>query len=53
MEKLKAWKKLKDMGFKFRRYQRDARFSGEITIYATDDTDATTPYLNMLFGGEE
>lgn len=53
VEKLKAWKRLKDNGFKFDGWKRDERYCGDFTITATDQTSCDDEDLDLLFGGEE
>jgi hypothetical protein len=53
VEKLKAWKRLKDKGFRFKDYERNMC---DITIRAKlyDDGEIGMIHeLNLLFGGEE
>ena len=56
VEKLKAWKRLKDKGFRFDGYDED--FEGRWVIYP-NDTEGTwclaedKADLDLLFGGEE
>ena len=38
VQKLKAWKRLKDNGFEFGGWKRDDRYCGDFTITATDQT---------------
>ena len=55
-EKLKAWKRLKDNGFKFigKTYETDKRF-GSIFYKVDDDTysEDIVDELELLFGGED
>ena len=59
VEKLKAWKRLEDKGFKFCGHDdRDRGQLGDIVIYAEMptfeyDDDSTRDDLDLLFGGEE
>ena len=53
VEKLKAWKRLKDKGFRFGGWKRDERFYGDYTIEAQDYTTCDDKDLDLLFGGEE
>ena len=59
VEKLKAWKRLKDKGFKFDGHDdRDRGQLGDIVIYAEMptfeyDDDSTRDDLDLLFGGKE
>ena len=57
VEKLKAWKRLKDKGFRFKTFQRNPQ--GTYDIYANWEgyipplSRAINKDLNLLFGGEE
>lgn len=55
VEKLKAWKRLKDKKFKFDGWENDhARTLGDFVIYASIKCiDDIINDLNLLFGGEE
>ena len=53
VEKLKAWKRLKDNGFKFEGWKRDEKYCGDYTINATDQTSCDDEDLDLLFGGGE
>lgn len=60
VEKLKAWKRLRDKGFKFKGFEeRDRGYIGDLEIYTHIEPDYTTEYpeldndLDLLFGGEE
>ena len=53
VEKLKAWKRLKDNGFKFEGWKRDEYYCGDFTITATDQTSCDDKDLDLLFRGEE
>ena len=59
VRKLKAWKRLKDKGFRFCGHDdRDRGQLGDIVIYAEMptfeyDDDSTRDDLDLLFGGEE
>lgn len=59
LEKLKAWKRLKDKGFRFRGYDdMDRGQLGDIVIYAKMptfeyDDESTRDDLDLLFGGGE
>lgn len=53
VEKLKAWKRLKDNGFKFEGWKRDEKYWGDFTITATDQISCDDKDLDLLFGGEE
>lgn len=52
-EKLKAWKRLKDKGFKFGGWNRDENYWGDYTIEAQDYTTCDDKDLGLLFGGGE
>ncbi len=51
VEKLKAWKRLKDKGFRFVKY--DTEHCGISTIYFVYDNEIDKKDLDLLFGGEE
>lgn len=51
VEKLKAWKRLKDKGFRFVRHSSTA--DGVHTIEYIFDDDIPVEPLDLLFGGEE
>lgn len=60
VEKLKAWKRLKNKGFRFTGFEEtDRGCLGDFTIYCYMKPDYTRPYddvkddLDLLFGGEE
>ena len=54
VEKLKAWKRLKDKGFKFKWWVRTTdNFGDTIEITATSPTMTCSEDLDLLFGGEE
>lgn len=59
VEKLKAWKQLKDNGFRFTGFEEtDRGCLGDFTIYCYVKPDYTRPYdvkddLDLLFGGKE
>lgn len=53
VEKLKAFKRLKDKGFRFGGWKRDERFYGDYTIDAQDYTTCDDADLDICFGGEE
>ena len=54
VEKLKAWKRLKDKGFRFKRYQYGDILEGTIVIEAQFNNDGQAEQdLAFLFGGEE
>lgn len=53
VERLRAWKRLKDKGFKFGGWKRDKRFWGDYTIEAQDYITCDDKDLDLLFGGEE
>ena len=55
VEKLKAWKRLKNKGFRFLGYYRrlgETKSKGEIG-FETDDYEGIKQDLDLLFGGEE
>lgn len=55
VEKLKAWKRLKDKGFRFLGYYHrlgETKSKGEIG-FEMDDYKGTKQDLDLLFGGEE
>lgn len=54
VEKLKAWKRLKDeYDFKFTGWKRDDQFRGDFIITAQDWNTSDDKLLDLLFGGEE
>ena len=54
VEKLKAWKRLKDKGFRFKTWGWDDSSNNEYTIYFTlDSKTGDAVDLDLLFGGEE
>lgn len=53
VEKLKAWKRLKDNGLKFECWKRDKNYWGDFYITAEDQTSCDDMDLDLLFGGEE
>ena len=55
MEKLKAWKRLKDKGFRFRGWIREhKKGSADITIASFIDYDFDiTDDIDLLFGDKE
>lgn len=59
VEKLKAWKRLKDKGFRFEWWKEATGFLDYNKIafnhfaYITDDKDQVSQDLDLLFGGEE
>lgn len=53
VQKLKAWKRLKDNGFEFGGWKRDDRYCGDFTITATDQTSCDDKDLDLLFGIEQ
>ena len=56
VEKLKAWKRLKDRGFRFYGYQFHDILSGVLNIKAEFENSSDTQIvkdLDLLFGGEE
>lgn len=53
LEKLKAWKRVKDSGFKFKKYKRDEIYYGDIEINAIDEVSCDDKDMDLLFRGEE
>lgn len=54
VEKLKAWKRLKDRGLRFKTWGWEKHSGKDFTIWFTiDDYYSSTKDLNLLFGGEE
>ena len=54
VEKLKAWKRLKDKGFRFTNWEKNENYPGDITIEAVDVFTTAPADLDLLFsGGEE
>ena len=54
VEKLKAWKRLKDKGFRFKTWGWEKHSGKEFTIWFTiEDFENSAKDLNLLFGGEE
>ena len=54
VEKLKAWKRLKDRGFRFKTWGWEKHSGKEFTIWFTiEDFESSTKDLDLLFGGEE
>ena len=53
VEKLKAWRRLKNYGFRFTGWKRDEVHYGDITITAGDWLSVDDKDLDLLFGGEE
>lgn len=54
VKKLKAWKRLKDKGFRFKTWGWENSSDNEYTIYFTLDSKAKDTFdLDLLFGGEE
>lgn len=53
VEKLKAWKRLKDeYDFKFTGWKRDEQYRGDFIITAQDWNTSDDKLLDLLFGGE-
>ena len=55
VEKIKAWKRLKDKGFRFKDWYASG-YPGEFSIYCEGkhlDSDDIQKDLDLLFGGEE
>ena len=53
VEKLKAWKRLKDNGFEFTGWNRHPDYLGDFRITANDEWTCDDKDLNLIFGGEE
>lgn len=54
VEKLKAWKRLKDKGFKFEGFGEVTGYTNGIAIYAKlDNSGDYADDLDLLFGGED
>lgn len=53
VEKLKAWKRLKDNGFEFTGWDRHPDYPGDFRITASDEWTCDDKDLDLLFGGEE
>jgi hypothetical protein len=54
VEKLKAWKRLKDKGFRFERYGMGGEYGNTITFSDyVEYNEETRADLDLLFGGEE
>lgn len=60
VERLRAWKRLKDKGFRFVGFEeKDRGYIGDLAIYAHIEPNYTIEYpeldddLDLLFGGEE
>ena len=54
VEKLKAWKRLKDKGFRFKTWGWERKIEKEYCIWFTIDNDEKcSDDLDLLFGGEE
>jgi hypothetical protein len=59
VEKLKAWKRLKDKGFRFTFWDmrsgsgKDGHCEGEFVMFSECPDDIETADLDLLFGGEE
>lgn len=53
VEKLKAWKRLKDKGFKFIDYRIDLDYCGDIHIEASNEMTCSEIDLDLLFGEEK
>lgn len=52
VEKLKAWKRLKDKGFHWLRYNSTPA-GNSVEFYINDWDKEATRYITLLFGGEE
>ena len=53
VERLRAWKRLKDKGFKFTGWDRHPDYPGDFRITASDEWTCDDKDLDLLFGGEE
>ena len=53
VEKLKAWKRLRDNGFEFTGWDRHPDFPGDFRITASDEYTCDDKDLDLLFGGDE
>lgn len=53
VEKLKAWKRLKDAGFEFTGWDRHPDYPGDYRITASDEWTCDDKDLDLLLGGEE
>lgn len=53
VERLRAWKRLKDNGFEFTGWDRHPDYPGDFRITASDEWTCDDKDLNLLFGGEE
>lgn len=55
VEKLKAWKRIKDKGFRFKTWgwENKDRNTDYCVWFALDNKDDTAKDLDLLFGGEE
>lgn len=55
VEKLKAWKRLKDNGVEFKGWVRDKDYCGDyiIRVKMTDETTCDDEDLDLIFGGKE
>lgn len=51
VEKLKAWKRLEDKGFEFKKWE--IKFGSNLSITATFNEGGIVEDLNLLFGGEK
>lgn len=52
VEKLKAYKRLKDKGFKFKFYYHHPFPGDNLLVYSLSDVDECVEDLDLLFGGE-
>ena len=54
LEKIEAWKRLKDKGFRFERWLLGGEYGNTITFSDyIESNDETRADLDLLFGGEE
>lgn len=53
VEKLKAWKRLKDKGFRFEGWVNSAFHSSPFVRFSICDAEKTDKDLDLLFGGED
>ena len=53
VEKLRAWRRLKNKGFRFEGWKRDKWYCGDFTIEATDQISCDDKDLDLLFGDEK
>ena len=53
LDKLKAWKRLKEKGYEFTGWDRHPDYPGDYRITASDEWACDDKDLDLLFGGEE